>query len=126
MPFRVSEEEFARLVDEALASLPPEFQPYMENVSVEVRTQPDREMRESLNLEEDTLLLGLYQGVPLTKKSVTAPIEWPERVLIFQRSVEQVCGNREEIVAQVRRTVLHEVGHHFGLSEADLRKLGYG
>ena len=126
MPFRVSEEEFARLVDEALASLPPEFQPYMENVSVEVRTQPDREMRESLNLEEDTLLLGLYQGVPLTKKSVTAPIEWPERVLIFQRSVEQVCRNREEIVAQVRRTVLHEVGHHFGLGETDLRRLGYG
>jgi len=125
MPFRVSEKEFAKLVDEALESLPEQFRPYMENVSVEIRRQPNRALRKSLNLAPEALLLGLYQGMPLTEKNATAPIDWPDRIIIFQRSVEQLCRNPEEIVAQVRRTILHEVGHHFGLKETDLRRLGY-
>jgi predicted Zn-dependent protease with MMP-like domain len=125
MPIRLSEEEFDELVEQAMESLPEEFLQYMENISVEVRPLPSpRQERRGKNRR--TVLLGLYVGVPLTKKSVEAPYEWPEEIFIFQRNIETVCDTREEIVQQVRQTVLHEVGHHFGMSEKDLRRWGYG
>jgi predicted Zn-dependent protease with MMP-like domain len=127
MTIRLSEEEFEELVDQALESLPENFLPYMENLSVEVMPLPSRDlMRERKVTGPRTGLLGLYHGVPLTQKSVWAPFEWPEQIFIFQRNIEAICDSREEIVAQVRQTVLHEVGHHFGMNEEDLRKLGYG
>ena len=127
MAIRLSEEEFQELVDQALESLPEAFLPYMENLSVEVMPLPSRDlMRERKVQGPRTLLLGLYHGVPLTQKSVSAPFDWPEQIFIFQRNIEAVCDSREEIVTQVRQTVLHEVGHHFGMNEKDLRKLGYG
>ena len=125
MPIRLSEEEFDELVKQAMDSLPEEFLQYMENISVEVRPLPSpRQERRSRNRR--TVLLGLYVGVPLTKKSVSAPFEWPEQIFIFQRNIEAVCDTSEEIVQQVRQTVLHEVGHHFGMNEKDLRRWGYG
>lgn len=125
MPIRLNEDEFDDLVRQALDSLPEEFLQYMENISVEVRPLPSPR-QELKNKKRRSLLLGLYVGVPLTKKSVEAPLDWPEHIYIFQRNIEAVCDNREEIVEQVRKTVLHEVGHHFGMSEKDLRKWGYG
>jgi predicted Zn-dependent protease with MMP-like domain len=125
LPIRLSQDEFEELVDEALDSLPEEFLPYMENVVVEVVDRPSRQQLREMNIHKGHTLLGLYQGVPLTHKSVSAPFEWPERIWIFQRSIEAICDTREEIVNQVRKTVLHEVGHHFGLDEEDLRRLGY-
>ena len=127
MAIRLSEEEFQELVDQALESLPEAFLPYMENLSVEVMPFPSRDlMRERKVTGPRTGLLGLYHGVPLTHKSVSSPFEWPEQIFIFQRNIEAICDSREEIVTQVRQTVLHEVGHHFGMNENDLRKLGYG
>lgn len=123
---RLTDDEFGELVDEALASLPEQFAPYMENVIVEVRPRPDRAMLKSFKLPRGSLLLGLYRGVPLPRKSVRAPCEMPERIIIFKENVEDICRTRRQIVKQVRKTVLHEVGHHFGLSEDQLRKLGYG
>jgi predicted Zn-dependent protease with MMP-like domain len=123
---RLSEEEFEELVDEALDGLPEQFLPYMENVSVEVQPLPSRELMQEMNIRGRRTLLGLYHGVPLTKKSVSAPFDWPEQIFIFQRNIEAICETPEEIVEQVRQTVLHEVGHHFGMDEDDLRKLGYG
>lgn len=122
---RLTDDEFGELVDEALASMPGEFAPYMENVVVEVRPRPDQAMLKSLRLPRGSLLLGLYSGVPLTRKSVRAPSEMPERIIIFKDNVESVCRTRRQIVRQVRKTVLHEVGHHFGMGEEQLRKLGY-
>ncbi len=125
MRTRLTREEFEDLVDEALDSVPAAFDPYLENVIVEVVDRPTREQRDSVALEPGMLLLGLYQGVPLTDKSVTQPLDWPERVLLFHRNIEAVCRTRREIVEEVRRTVLHEIGHHFGMDEQDLDELGY-
>lgn len=125
MPIRVSQERFARLVDEAVASLPDSFKPYMENVSVEILPRPTRRMRLDARLGPDDDLLGLYQGVPLTEKSVSTPYDWPERILIFKGNIERICDTEREVIRQVRQTVLHEIGHHFGLSEDDLDELGY-
>ncbi len=124
---RLSLEEFMDLVEQAVASLPPEFEPYMENVSVEVQPLPDRKLLGSMHIRgSGRNLLGLYHGVPLGRKSVMAPYEFPERIFIFQRNIEAICNSPDDIVREVRHTVLHEVGHHFGMTEEDLDKLGYG
>jgi len=127
MPIRVSEEQFARLVDQAIASLPDEFRARMDNVSVEVLPLPTSEMLRTAQPRpcRPERLLGLYHGVPLTKKTVWAPYDWPEQIFLFQRNIEAICDSPAQIVSQVRRTVLHEIGHHFGMSEEDLDELGY-
>jgi predicted Zn-dependent protease with MMP-like domain len=126
MPIRLSEDDFAGLVDQALASVAPHFQQYLQNVIVEIQMLPTAKTARPLHLEPDSLLLGVYHGVPLTKKSVESPVDWPGRIILFQRNIESVCHNKDEIVEQVRKTVLHEIGHHFGMDEDDLDRLGYG
>lgn len=126
MSIRLSEEDFGQLVDQALADLPEQFLPYMENVSVEVQPRPTRELMQSMNIRGGRTLLGVYHGVPLTRKSVEALVDWPERIVIFQRNIEAICATKDQIVQQIRTTVLHEVGHHFGMDEDDLEGLGYG
>ena len=123
---KLTEAEFERLVDEALASLPAEFQPYMENVSVEIQPSPTQEHLAWLKKPPGGLVLGLYVGVPLTRRTVSAPVKLPDRIVLFQDNIEAVCGSRRQIVRRIRHTVLHEVGHHFGLDEGRLRELGYG
>ena len=123
---RLTTDEFDALVDEALDSLPEEFARHMENVMVEVQARPDRQLLAAMGLPPGECLLGYYHGVPLTEKSVSAPYEMPERILIFKDNVEAVCRTRRQIVQQVRQTVLHEIGHHFGMDEDDLDELGYG
>jgi len=121
---RLSEEEFARLVDEALALLPRQFRQWMENITVDIQPRPTRELTESAEMPPDRRLLGLYHGVPVTEQSVEAPWGLPERIYIFQRNIEAACRTRQEIVQQVRITVLHEIGHHFGFSDEELEALG--
>ncbi|HVT87279.1 MAG TPA: metallopeptidase family protein [Tepidisphaeraceae bacterium] len=126
MPYHVSKKEFNDLVEKALAELPPPFDRYMEEIPLEICDYPTSEQKRSLNLEKGHLLLGLYVGRPRTKRHVEDEMVLPDRIYIFQQSIEQVCENEEELVKQVRTTVLHEIGHHFGMSEQDLSDLGYG
>ena len=123
---RLSADEFEELVEEALEGLPEEFARHMENVIVEIERRPSRQLLDKINVPRGRTLLGYYEGVPLTQKSVWAPYEMPERILIFKDPIESCCRTREEIVRQVRQTVLHEIGHHFGMDEDELDSLGYG
>jgi predicted Zn-dependent protease with MMP-like domain len=125
MPIRLSEKDFQKLVDKALATLPDEFLPYMENVSVEVQPRATPQMLREAGVEPGGELLGYYVGVPLPEKSVSAPWDLPERILIFQKPIEEICRSRQEVVEEVRLTVLHEIGHHFGMDEEDLEGYGY-
>ncbi len=122
---RLSEDEFAELVDEALEDVPPQFRQYMENLAVEIRQRPTPELLKRLKVRGGRDLLGVYHGTALTDKSVEAPFEYPETIFIFQRSIEALCDTRRDVVEQVRVTVLHEIGHHFGMDEDDLEELGY-
>jgi predicted Zn-dependent protease with MMP-like domain len=123
---RLSEEEFAELVDEALASVPRQFREHMENLVVEVRPRPTPRLLARLKVRGGSNLLGVYHGSSLMHKSVDAPVDWPESVYIFQRNIEALCDSRRDVVEQIRITVLHEIGHHFGMDEDDLEGLGYG
>jgi len=126
MAYQVSKSKFARLVEQALAELPPEFAAAIEEVPVDIRDRPTREQLRSVGLTEDHLLMGLYRGIPRPERSVEHSGRIPDVIYIFQEDCEEVCDSEEELVREVRTTVLHELGHHFGLDEDDLQRLGYG
>jgi predicted Zn-dependent protease with MMP-like domain len=90
-----------------------------------VEDLPSRDEAERLGLRNRRGLLGLYHGIPLTNRSVQHSGTLPDRITIYKKNIEAYCDSRAEIVDQVRRTVLHEIGHHFGLGEGDLRDKGY-
>jgi len=116
---------FENLVSKAIAGLPEEFLEKLEDVLIVVEDRPGPEHLEGRKLPPGVRLLGLYQGVPLTHRSLFAPFQIPDRITIFQRPIESISRSQEQIVAQVRRTVLHEIAHHFGISDSRLRELGY-
>lgn len=126
MAYRVSKQRFDELVQEALAGLPEEFSRYLEEVPVEVRDHPSPPQLRHLGMRQGDLLLGLYVGRPRTQRSVEEWGRMPDVIYVFQDSIEAICGSERELIEQVRKTVLHEIGHHFGLDERDLRNLGYG
>ena len=126
MGYRMSKGQFSRLVEEALADVPEPFAAFLEEVPVEVRDRPTRKQLERMGLGEDELLLGLYEGRPLTRRSVQDSGAMPDVIYIFQEDIELACDSEAELVSQIRKTVLHEIGHHFGMSEQDLDQLGYG
>ncbi len=123
---RLSEEEFETVVEEAVASIPEGFDRYLEDLVVDIEEMPDPATCREMRLRDPRGLLGLYRGTPLTKRHVDDTFRYPERIVIYQRNIERVCRNTEQMIDQIRKTVLHEIGHHFGLSERQLRELGYG
>lgn len=112
---------FEQLVEEALAALPARFRAKLENIVVMVEEAP-RRRRGQRGASRGRLILGVFQGVPRTRKSIYEATP-PDHIILYQRNIEAVCATNEEIREQVRLTVLHELGHYFGLSEAELRHL---
>ena len=127
MPYHVSKEHFGKLVEQALAELPEQFRAHLEEVPVQIMSRPSRRLLRSLGLEDDELLLGLYQGADLMDRSMVEGrgTPMPNHILIFQEDIELVSDSEADLVREVRTTVLHEIGHHFGLDEDDLERLGY-
>jgi predicted Zn-dependent protease with MMP-like domain len=122
----VSKARFDELVERALAELPPRFAELLEEVPVEVRQRPTLKQLRSVGLDEDNLLLGLYDGVPLTHRSVEQSGIRPPVIYVFREDIEDASDSERELMDHVRTTVLHEIGHHFGMDEDDLDALGYG
>ena len=121
---RYTPEHFETLVAEALESLPEEFQAWLDNVAIVVGWQPTAEQMAQAGLEQGTLLFGLYVGVPKTRRGFTYGEVVPDKIIIFQQPIEQVCRTPDQVRECVRKTVLHEIGHHFGMDEDQLRSAG--
>jgi predicted Zn-dependent protease with MMP-like domain len=117
-------QEFEQLVVETLDSLPPDIRQLLDNVEVTVTDRPSLKELESTELKPGQFLFGLYQGVPLTKRTSHYGLVLPDKITIYQKPIELVRRTESAIRAQVRRTVLHELAHHFGLSDERLRELG--
>jgi predicted Zn-dependent protease with MMP-like domain len=113
---------FESIVVEALDTLPPEFARYLENVEIQIEPRPTREHRRAVGLKPWQTLYGLYQGVPLTDRSSGAVV-MPDLITLFQEPLERDFPGRDRLRAQVRRTLLHEIAHFFGISDARLREL---
>lgn len=126
MAYHVSKARFAELVEQALAGLPPQFAAALEEVPVEIRPASTPVQRRRAGVGRDELLLGLYQGIPRTERSVEHSGTMPDVIYIFQEDVELAVDSERDLVEEVRITVLHELGHHFGLDEDELDGLGYG
>ena len=126
MAYHVSKDRFAELVEAALSSLPEPFATQLEEVAIEIRDRPTKRELRSVGLGPRDLLLGLYQGRPRTERSVTDSGNFPDVVYVFQEDVEIASDSESELVEQVRITVLHEIGHHYGMTEDELDELGYG
>jgi predicted Zn-dependent protease with MMP-like domain len=121
----LSDHEFEELVVAALDTLPEDLLTLMDNIEVTVEANPNREQLRSVGLTRGTLL-GLYEGIPLTQRNSSSySIVMPDKITIFQRPIERICRTHEEIVQQVRQTVIHEVAHHFGIGEDRLDELGW-
>jgi predicted Zn-dependent protease with MMP-like domain len=126
MPYHVSKTRFGELVELALAELPEEFAEFLEEVPIEIEDHPTHAQLDSVNVPRGKgLLLGLYVGRPRTQRSVEHSGTMPDIIYIFQQPIEILSENEDHLIRQVRTTVLHEIGHHFGMTEEDLRRLGY-
>lgn len=122
----LSPEEFEQLIVDAVSSLPAEILERMENVAITVQEWPSRTQLRSARVPPGSTLFGLYEGVPLTQRTSHYGMVTPDRITIFRGPLMTYRRTPEAIVEQVRKTVLHEIAHHFGMSEEQIRRLGYG
>jgi predicted Zn-dependent protease with MMP-like domain len=115
---------FLRLVEQALAGLPSPYRDWLENVDVVVERRPSAHHLREAGLGRGETLFGLYEGIPLTQRTSDYGMVLPDKVTIFQEPLEEEFESEEELVEEVRRTVLHELAHHFGISDEELERLG--
>jgi predicted Zn-dependent protease with MMP-like domain len=114
---KMSVEEFERVVAEALDGVPAQLTQLMDNVAVFVEDEPP---------PENPDLLGWYDGTPLTERDWSYGGALPDRILVFRGPLLRMCASRDEVVEEVRITVVHEIAHHFGIDDGRLHELGYG
>ena len=113
--------EFERLVEEALESLPPQFAELLDNIAVVVEEEPSDDDLEALeDPDGDSELLGIYRGVALTHRSHDMLPTLPDQIAIFRGPILRVARNRRDAIHEVRDTVIHELGHYFGLDDHDM------
>jgi predicted Zn-dependent protease with MMP-like domain len=113
-------ERFVKIVGEALDSIPPEFRSHIRNVAVLVEDLPPNQ-RSAKPGWQKRLLLGCFHGVPTTKKSIFDLVTGPDHIVLYQNNIEAVCSSAAEVREQIRLTVIHELGHYFGMDEEQLK-----
>jgi predicted Zn-dependent protease with MMP-like domain len=120
-------DDFELLVEEEFARLPDRFRAAMDNVHIVIEDVPRGPVPVRKGTRNGTVLLGLYQGVPLTKRGTDygmVPVV-PDRITLFRKNIELVAGDASGVRAVVRDTLIHEIGHYFGMSEREIRQAGY-
>lgn len=117
---RLKREKFERLVKEAVDGLPEEFQEKMENVNVVVEAKPSNEILKQQGIKWPNTLFGLYHGIPLKRRGAGYTNVLPDMITIYQEPMEMLYRDEDKIRKKVREVVMHEIGHHFGMSEEDL------
>jgi len=122
----MNKERFRLLVARAVDGLPEELHIRLENVDVVVEDWPTKEQLEQAGLSHREMLLGLYQGVPLTERGAHYGLVPPDKITIFQMPIEAKCRHGTGIVAEIQRVVRHEIAHHFGIGDARLQQLENG
>jgi predicted Zn-dependent protease with MMP-like domain len=122
---RVNLDQFENLVSRALEEIPEEFLEKLENVDIFVEEVPSPELLKELGLTGRDLLFGLYQGVPISGKSFFQGQALPDRITLFRLPILSSFRTEQDILIQIKKTLIHEIAHHFGLTEARIRHLGY-
>ncbi len=123
---KLSPDAFDLIVDRAIRRIPDEIRCVLRNVLISVQPEPAPELLEELGIPPEESLMGLYQGVSLSERSVMDPPLYPDTIFIFQGPLEDACETREEMEREIEVTVVHEIAHFLGMSEERLAELGYG
>lgn len=120
----LTDEEFERIVQETIEALPQEFRKEIDrrNIVIAIKEYPDAADPPDFLRGN---VLGFYQGVPLKRRGRDGYALWPDRIVIYKSLVERFAADRADVRELLRRVVLHEIGHFFGLSDSELRRLGY-
>jgi len=116
MPVTLSDEEFDRAVDDALDMVPDELLALLDNVVVLVEDDPP---------EDEPDLLGLYDGVPLTERDTQYGLVAPDRIFLYRNPLKDMCDDFDDLREEIAVTVVHEIGHYFGIEDAQLHDLGW-
>ena len=114
---------FEQLVAEALRTIPRRFRKAMRNIAIVVEDEPSQDLLEDMEIEPPDTLLGLYSGTPLTERTSAYGNVLPDRVLIFQGPHERSAEDEEDLVVAIGETLIHEIGHYFGLSEEEIEEI---
>ena len=115
--------EFERLVSEAVLLIPKRFRREMTNLAIVVEDEPSLELLREMEIEPPDSLYGLYQGTPLPERSWPFGNHLPDRITLFQKPIEEDCEDDDDIRAVIGETLIHEVGHYFGLSEEEIEEI---
>jgi predicted Zn-dependent protease with MMP-like domain len=123
MAYRTSREHFEELVEKAIGTLPEEYTKFFSNITIIVEDYPGPEDMKRLD-RGGGLLLGLFSGVSYPHKGgfFEIPYPFPDKIILFQKNIEKICSSEEGLIEEIQKTLVHEMGHYFGLSERDLRK----
>ena len=117
----MTRDEFRALVQEAIDTIPARFAREVKNVAIVIEDEPPHELLDEMEIGPDDTILGLYQGVPLTERAWAHGNALPDRITLFQQTIEEECeGDADEIVVAIGETLIHELGHYFGLSEEEI------
>lgn len=121
----MTREFFRELVEEAIDTIPAKFAREVRNLAIVIEDEPSDELLDEMDMDpaEDTLL-GLYQGIPLNERGWNYGNQLPDRIILFQQSIEDDCnGDEDEIVVAIGETLIHELGHYFGMSEEQIMEI---
>jgi predicted Zn-dependent protease with MMP-like domain len=119
----ISDEAFDRLITKAMDELPQDYIKGLDNVAILYADEPDEYQRENSHLHEHSILLGLYEGIPLTKRGSNYTFVLPDKITLFKNSILSVVSNEEELFEQIKRTLWHEIAHFYGLDHANIHAL---
>jgi predicted Zn-dependent protease with MMP-like domain len=119
----VQRKRFEQLVAEAIELIPPRFRREMKNIAVVVEDEPSEELLEEMEIEPPDSLYGLYQGTPLPERTWGYGNTLPDRVTLFKTVIEEDCETEDDVRGCIAETLIHEVGHYFGLSEEEIEEI---
>ena len=119
----MTRDAFLQLVDSALASIPSRFRDALVNVAIVVEDQPNAAQLAEVDATSDETLLGLYEGIPLPERGWAHGNTLPDKVTLFQRPIENASEDDDDIVVAIGETLIHELGHYFGLSEEEIEEI---
>jgi len=114
-------DKFEKLVWEGIEAIPKKFLKKLDNVDITIQDKPTEEQIKKLKLGPGDKLFGLYEGIPQTRRGYYSWV-LPDKITIFREPIEEVCSNDERIKEKVKKTVWHEIAHHFGMNEKEVRK----
>jgi predicted Zn-dependent protease with MMP-like domain len=121
--YELSDEDFDKLITRAMNELPQEYIKGLENVAIVMADEPSEEQKVKMKIRENSILLGLYEGIPLTQRGNGYTFVLPDKITLFKHSILRIVRNEDELFEQIKRTLWHEIAHYYGLNHAHIDKL---